>query len=333
MQLVREADKARQEAELNYANQMATAMKSRLSQMQSLVQPIEEFGSAVGQALADMKNDADSANQAIKNALKSMLESWAKMALNDVNTQMWKAINDAGVKKANDKAQPDIKAGRKASANAAANGELNIPSDLGTAANPVHAIIDVMPLSNLGKDDGTGENGTGVPFADTKSGGNVKPVSTDHSPSEKMGNAPASPTTAVSPAATNVASQTGEAAASVATGQSSFGEAAAGMAGSVIGAIMNTDFGSKQSRREKREQRKQQREAKKHQKELTKAIDTFLDSLSPEKRSIFISRYWYTDSISEIAVRHGMNDGAVSMTLNRLRLKLHNYLLERGFEL
>lgn len=270
MQLVRDADKARQEAELAYVNQMATAMKSRLSQMQSLVQPIEEFGSAVGQALADMKNDADSANEAIKNALKSMLESWAKMALNDVNTQMWKAINDAGVKKAKDKAQPDIKAGRKASANAAANGELNIPSDLGTAANPVHAIIDAMPLSNLGKDDGTGENGTGVPFADTKSGGNVKPVSTEHSPSEKMGNAPASPTTAVSPAATNVASQTGEAAASVATGQSTLGEAVAGMAGSAIGTIMNTDFGSKQSRREKREQRKQQREAKKHQKELTK---------------------------------------------------------------
>ena len=69
------------------------------------------------------------------------------------------------------------------------------------------------------------------------------------------------------------------------------------------------------------------------QKELTKAIDTFLDRLSPKKRSIFVSRYWYTDSISEIAVRHGMNDGAISMTLNRLRLKLHNYLLERGFEL
>ena len=69
------------------------------------------------------------------------------------------------------------------------------------------------------------------------------------------------------------------------------------------------------------------------QKELTKAIDTFLDSLSPKKRSIFISRYWYTDRISEIAVRHNMNDGAVSMTLHRLRLKLHNSLLERGFEL
>ncbi len=68
-------------------------------------------------------------------------------------------------------------------------------------------------------------------------------------------------------------------------------------------------------------------------KELVKAIDTFLDTLSPEKRRIFISRYWYTDSISAIAKRYGMNNGAISMTLNRLRLKLHNYLLERGFEL
>lgn len=266
MQLVRDADKARQEAELAYANQMATAMKSRLSQMQSLVQPIEEFGSAVGQALADMKNDADSANEAIKNALKSMLESWAKMALNDVNTQMWKAINDAGVKKAKDKAQPDIKEGRKAPANAAANGELNIPSDLGTAANPIHAIIDSTPPSSIGMDDGSGENATGRLFSQTKSVGGVETVSTGHTP----GNAPVSPTTAVSPAATNAASQAGEAAASVATGQSSLGEAAVGMAGSAIGTIMNTDFGSKQSRREKREQRKQQREARKHQRELTK---------------------------------------------------------------
>ena len=69
------------------------------------------------------------------------------------------------------------------------------------------------------------------------------------------------------------------------------------------------------------------------QKELTQAIDGFLDHLSPKKRSIFIRRYWYTDSISEIAARHNMRDGAVSMTLNRLRLKLRSYLLERGFEL
>ena len=267
--LQEEAERARQEAELAYANQVVASMKDRLSQMKSFVQPIEDFGAAVGQALSTMKNDAKSANEAIKNALKSMLESWGKMALDDVNKQMWQAINNAGVKNANDKAKPDIKAARMASAKAASNGELNIPSDLGTAANPIHAIIDVMPLGNLGLEDKNG-NPTGVPYAESEDHKNVKPVSTEHSPSEKTGNAPASSTTAVSPAATNVASQTGEAAASVAIGQSSFGEAAAGMAGSVIGTIMNTDFGSKQSRREKREQRKQQREAKKHQKELTK---------------------------------------------------------------
>lgn len=264
-----EAERARYEAELAYVNQVAASMKERLSQMKSFVQPIEDFGAAVGQALATMKDDAKSANEAIKSALKSMLESWSKMALDDVNKQMWQAINNAGVKNANDKAKPDIKAARMASAKAASNGELNIPSDLGTAANPIHAIIDVMPLGNLGLEDKNG-NPTGVPYAESEDHKNVKPVSTEHSPSGKTGNAPASPTTAVLPTTTNVASQTGEAAASVATGQYSFGEAAAGMAGSVIGAIMNTDFGSKQSRREKREQRKQQREAKKHQKELTK---------------------------------------------------------------
>lgn len=264
-----EAEHARYEAELAYVNQVSASMKERLSQMKSFVQPIEDFGAAVGQALATMKDDAKSANEAIKSALKSMLESWGKMALDDVNKQMWQAINNAGVKNANDKAKPDIKTARMASAKAASNGELNIPSDLGTAANPIHAIIDVMPLGNLGLEDKNG-NPTGVPYAESEDHKNVKPVSTEHSPSGKTGNAPASPTTAVSPTTTNVASQTGEAAASVATGQSSFGEAAAGMAGSVIGAIMNTDFGSKQSRREKREQRKQQREAKKHQKELTK---------------------------------------------------------------
>ncbi len=67
-------------------------------------------------------------------------------------------------------------------------------------------------------------------------------------------------------------------------------------------------------------------------KALVKAIDDFLETLTAKKRSIFISRYWYADSISEISARHGMKAGAVSMTLNRLRLKLHNYLLERGFE-
>lgn len=67
--------------------------------------------------------------------------------------------------------------------------------------------------------------------------------------------------------------------------------------------------------------------------ELVKAIDTFLGRLPTDKRSIFVCRYWYFDSISDIASQFGMTENNVSVTLNRLRLKLHNYLLERGFEL
>ena len=68
-------------------------------------------------------------------------------------------------------------------------------------------------------------------------------------------------------------------------------------------------------------------------KELVKAIDSFLDRLPAHKKNIFVCRYWYFDSISDIASRFGMTENNVSVTLNRLRLKLHNYLLERGFEL
>ena len=68
-------------------------------------------------------------------------------------------------------------------------------------------------------------------------------------------------------------------------------------------------------------------------KELVKTIDAFLGTLSIEKRGIFIRRYWYFDKISDIASEFGMTENHVSVVLSRLRLKLHNYLLERGFEL
>ena len=67
--------------------------------------------------------------------------------------------------------------------------------------------------------------------------------------------------------------------------------------------------------------------------ELASAIDGFLDTLTPLKRAVFVSRYWYSDSVTDIARRCRMREGAVSMTLNRLRRKLRDYLTERGFEL
>ena len=67
--------------------------------------------------------------------------------------------------------------------------------------------------------------------------------------------------------------------------------------------------------------------------ELAAAINSFLDTLSSKKRNIFICRYWYSDSISAIARRYKMTESNVSVTLNRLRSKLKEYLSERGYEL
>lgn len=67
--------------------------------------------------------------------------------------------------------------------------------------------------------------------------------------------------------------------------------------------------------------------------ELVNAINDFLGSLSKEKRSIFLCRYWYFESVSEISVKFGMNENQVSVLLYRLREKLRKHLEKGGFAL
>ena len=67
--------------------------------------------------------------------------------------------------------------------------------------------------------------------------------------------------------------------------------------------------------------------------ELSKAINSFVQNLPTEKRNIFVRRYWYADSVSDIASNYGMLQGTVSKTLERTRKRLKAYLAERGFEL
>lgn len=288
-QLLDEADKARQEAELAYVNQMATAMKNRLSQMQQLVQPIETFGAEVGKAFAEMRYDVSSAQEAIKNALKSMLESWANMALNDVNTQMWKAINDAGAKRGKKKAQPGIDAAR---ANADANAVKEDFSNLGTKANPMYvrlvdegaAYLTQQPQSNFEnlppQQPALGWNPDGSPInpnspaivppyappatpeqANTQSQGSGAPRAWEH---RNRANANAF--------YNDAATQTGTAAADAIAGGSSFADAAAGITGSFIGGVMNTEFKKGGKSKEDKEKAEQLKKEKKHQKELSKEV-------------------------------------------------------------
>lgn len=288
-QLLDEADKARQEAELAYVNQMAAAMKNRLSQMQQLVQPIETFGAEVGKAFAEMRNDVSSAQEAIKKALKSMLESWGNMALNDVNTQMWKAINDAGAKRAKKKVQPDID---KARANADANAVKEDFSNLGTKANPMYvrlvdegaAYLTQQPQSNFEnlppQQPALGWNPDGTPI-NPNSPAVVPPYAPPATPEQENKQSQGSG----APRAwehhnrdnanafyNDAATQTGAAAADVIAGGSSFNDVAVGIGGSFIGGVMNTEFKKGGKSKEDEEKAEQLKKEKKHQKELSKEV-------------------------------------------------------------
>ncbi len=65
--------------------------------------------------------------------------------------------------------------------------------------------------------------------------------------------------------------------------------------------------------------------------ELLEEISAFLKRLPERKRNIFISRYWYCESIRVIAERYSVSESNVSVILNRTRQKLREYLLKRGF--
>lgn len=68
-------------------------------------------------------------------------------------------------------------------------------------------------------------------------------------------------------------------------------------------------------------------------KELLRDINGFLNSISEYKRGIFIRRYWYSNKVSDIAQRYGRSENSVSVELNRIRKKLSDHLLKRGYEL
>lgn len=65
--------------------------------------------------------------------------------------------------------------------------------------------------------------------------------------------------------------------------------------------------------------------------EILQVINEFLWKFDPEKRDIFIRRYWYLDSMEEIAVRHGKSVGSIKTALHRMRKKLEKNLKERRF--
>lgn len=64
--------------------------------------------------------------------------------------------------------------------------------------------------------------------------------------------------------------------------------------------------------------------------EIGEVLNRFLDSISQESRLIFMRRYWYTDTIQEIAARYNITESKVKTQLHRTRIKLHSFLESEG---
>lgn len=64
---------------------------------------------------------------------------------------------------------------------------------------------------------------------------------------------------------------------------------------------------------------------------LSSAISDFLRTVSETEASVFVRRYWYFESVFEIARRYGFGESRVKMILKRTRDKLLVYLEKEGF--
>lgn len=66
-------------------------------------------------------------------------------------------------------------------------------------------------------------------------------------------------------------------------------------------------------------------------KELTEAINRFLSALGREDRFLFVRRYWYADSVADLAAMTDGNANRISVRLFRIREKLMKSLKKEGF--
>lgn len=64
---------------------------------------------------------------------------------------------------------------------------------------------------------------------------------------------------------------------------------------------------------------------------LEEAISEFLRSEKADSRNVFIRRYWFSDSVGDIADRFKMSESKVKSTLFRTRKRLKNYLSREGY--
>lgn len=68
-------------------------------------------------------------------------------------------------------------------------------------------------------------------------------------------------------------------------------------------------------------------------KELAGVIDNFLDRIDKKSRIIFVRRYYFADSMEEIAEKYSLSKNSIAVRLHRLRNKLKKYLEKEGYHI
>ena len=66
---------------------------------------------------------------------------------------------------------------------------------------------------------------------------------------------------------------------------------------------------------------------------LGDAISRWLRSQPRERADMFVRRYWYCDSVSEVARGLGVSESKVKSALARSRAALRTYLIEEGYDI
>ncbi len=65
--------------------------------------------------------------------------------------------------------------------------------------------------------------------------------------------------------------------------------------------------------------------------QLADAVSRYLESIPEERRNLFLCRYFYMDSSSDMAKYTGMKEGTIRSILSRERGALKKFLAEEGF--
>ena len=66
-------------------------------------------------------------------------------------------------------------------------------------------------------------------------------------------------------------------------------------------------------------------------KELTKIINSFLRTLSEHDCNVFVRRYFFAETITDIAKRYNQSTNNITVNLSRTRKKLKTYLEKEGY--